>query len=272
MPETSGCGGSPWRGASRREGEPPSSEACGTPLLERAAARALPRQGGEQAPPERDPPSARHRARAVAMLATMLASAASLGAAIGLTAAALQASSAVGRRGGQLVATVVAAWGPGLATAMATGGVQLRPRGRGEGGFAATRVGEAAHPGPRDGNEPPPLRLPSADTPDSALRRGRGSREPGSSGHSRSAFCRHRPRPRSSPAAAEEEAASDEELRQRVRSLDVGPSTPPARWPTAPAPRHGGGSGGRRATPSPGGGGGTKTPSAASWQPWRGRA
>ena len=100
--------------------------------------------------------------------------------------------------------------------------------GRGEGGLAATRVGEAAHPGPRDGNEPPPLSFPSADTPDSALRRGRGSSEPGSSGHSRSARRRHRPRPRSSPAAAEEEVASDEELRQRVRSLDVGQATPPA--------------------------------------------
>ena len=30
MPGTSGCGGSPWRGALRREGGPPSSEACGT--------------------------------------------------------------------------------------------------------------------------------------------------------------------------------------------------------------------------------------------------
>ena len=209
-------------------GRPPFQRGLRNTLLDRAAARALPRQGWEQAPPERDSPSARPRAHAMAMLAAMLASAALLGAAVGLTAASLQGSSAVGRRGGPLVATVVAAWGPGLATATATGGAQLRPRGRGEGGFAGIRVGEAAHPGPpRDGNEPPHLHLPAAVTPDSALRRGRrASEERGS----RSARRRDRPRPRSSPPAAAEEEASppDEVLLQRVRSLDLRPPTPPA--------------------------------------------
>ena len=141
-------------------------------LLDRAAARALPSQGWEQALPEhRSPgdlsltPLLRQRARALALLMVWLAAAAVTGATVGV------------------LAPVVAAGGVG------TGGAQLRPRGRGEGGFAATRVGEASNPGPRDGNEPPPLRLPSAETPLRPVRPTAAER-----GNSRSARRRDRPR------------------------------------------------------------------------------